>query len=86
MSQFSEQPIYPTDFNIFRSSWRNNPNFRGGYSYATTNTRNHHWENLAKPIKDYNWYFCGEHTISKYRGTVHGAYISGVNAAQQIIN
>jgi hypothetical protein len=36
---------------------------------------------MAKRIEDSNLYFCGEHTYSKYRGTVHGAYLSGINAA-----
>lgn len=31
-------------------------------------------------------YFCGEHTHSKYRGSVHGAYLSGIEAASYIIN
>lgn len=36
---------------------------------------------MAKPIFDRNMHFCGEHTHSKYRGTVHGAYLSGLDAA-----
>jgi len=40
---------------------------------------------MAKPIFDTNWYFCGEHTHSKYRGTVHGAYLSGEDTAKSII-
>lgn len=39
---------------------------------------------MAKPVFDYGWYFCGEHTTSKYRGTAHGAYLSGVFAAKCI--
>lgn len=40
---------------------------------------------MAKPIFERNMYFCGEHTHSKYRGTVHGAYLSGIDAAACII-
>jgi hypothetical protein len=39
---------------------------------------------MAKPVFASNWYFCGEHTSSVYRGTVHGAYLSGVHTAQSI--
>lgn len=39
---------------------------------------------MAKPVFENHWYFCGEHTTSKYRGTVHGAYLSGVSAAKWI--
>lgn len=40
---------------------------------------------MAKPIFNYNWYFCGEHTTYRYRGSVHGAYLSGVHTGQNII-
>jgi hypothetical protein len=30
-------------------------------------------------------FFAGEHTLHQYRGTVHGAYLSGLRAAKQII-
>ena len=40
---------------------------------------------MAKPIFETNWYFCGEHTNSIHRGTVHGAYESGFNAASDIL-
>jgi hypothetical protein len=39
---------------------------------------------MAKPIFDQHWYFCGEHTTSKYRGSVHGAYLSGITTAKWI--
>lgn len=31
------------------------------------------------------WYFCGDHTTRKYRGTVHGAMISGEEAANCMV-
>ncbi|WP_244191285.1 FAD-dependent oxidoreductase [Klebsiella pneumoniae] len=31
-------------------------------------------------------FFAGEHTSRKYRGTVHGAYLSGVREANKISN
>jgi hypothetical protein len=39
---------------------------------------------MAKRIQDSNLYFCKEHTYSKYRGTVHGAYLSGISAANDV--
>lgn len=41
---------------------------------------------MAKPVFSNGWYFCGEHTHSKYRGTVHGAYMSGISVAKDIQN
>lgn len=67
---------------MYRTSWRSNPNFLGTYSYASTKTRPKHWEMMAKPIFETNWYFCGEHTTSRYRGSVHGAYLSGIFASK----
>jgi len=41
---------------------------------------------MAKPIFKSGVYFCGEHTYRKYRGSVHGAYLSGIFAARNIID
>ena len=40
-------------------------------------------EVLSTPIGKH-LYFAGEHTSKEYLGTVHGAYLSGVRAANQI--
>jgi monoamine oxidase len=44
-----------------------------------------HWRDIAEPVFERGWYFCGEHTHSKYRGTVHGAYLSGIDAASALM-
>jgi monoamine oxidase len=31
-------------------------------------------------------FFAGEHTEREYRGTVHGAYLSGIREADKIID
>jgi hypothetical protein len=56
----------------------------GTYAYASTTTKPNHWNNMAKPVQSNNWYFCGEHTSFKYRGTVHGAFISGIEVGKLI--
>lgn len=73
--------VTDADYTLYRTSWRSNENFRGTYSYSSTDTRKSHWDNIAKSIPENQWYFCGEHTYSKYRGTVHGAYLSGESVA-----
>jgi monoamine oxidase len=78
--------VSPNDFDIVRSSWRGNENFGGAYTYSAVNTYPKHWENMAKPVFSSGWYFCGEHTNSKYRGTVHGGYLSGVHTAEYILD
>ena len=39
---------------------------------------------FREPV-DNKLFFAGEHTTAAYRGTVHGAYLSGVRAARQIM-
>ena len=83
---FADKSFTPNDFDIARSSWRGNSHFGGTYSFAGVHTKPKHWENMAKPIFERNLFFCGQHTHSKYRGTVHGAYLSGMDAASCIVN
>lgn len=82
---FADESFTADDFEIARTNWRANQNFRGAYSSAGVQTKPHHWKNMAKPIFEYRWYFCGEHTHSSHRGTVHGAYESGVDTASIIL-
>ncbi len=39
---------------------------------------------MARPMFDQGWYFAGEHTSQIYRGSVHGALLTGVHAADYI--
>lgn len=45
-----------------------------------------HWDDMAKPLQDRNWFFAGEHTYRIYRGTTHGALLSGKVAAKNILD
>lgn len=47
---FSHEQVSPNDFTIKRSSWRNNKNFNGAYSYASITTKPNHWKDMAEPI------------------------------------
>ena len=42
-------------------------------------------DDLAEPLEN-SLFFAGEATILSYIGTVHGAFISGQNAAKSIID
>lgn len=86
ISAFAKRNINPSEFKMYRTKWKGDQNFQGVYAYGSVTTKTQHWENIAKPVFENNWYFCGEHTTSKYRGTVHGAYLSGLEAAQSIID
>lgn len=65
-------PIY-----LLRTKWGQNINTFGAYSYATNGTTTADFDTLAKTVNS-KLFFAGEHTNREYRGTVHGAYLSGL--------
>ena len=54
------------------------------YTYVSKTSSPKDFEILKKPINDLI-YLCGEHLCFDFIGTVHGAYISGIEAAERII-
>ena len=70
--------------NILRTSWLNDPFTKGAYSFPRVDNSEKDFENLAEPI-DNKLFFCGEHTNLKYLATTHGALITGIRAAKEVI-
>ncbi|MFX5998859.1 FAD-dependent oxidoreductase, partial [Acinetobacter baumannii] len=68
----------PTSF--LRTKWGVNPHTFGSYSFATTGTTTTDFDTLSNSVDD-KLFFAGEHTNKQYRGTVHGAYLSGLREA-----
>jgi monoamine oxidase len=72
-----------------RTHWRDDPFSRGVYSHVSTGltseTSRRVWEELGRAETDY-LYFAGEATMtsSLIRSTVHGAWLSGVRAAEEV--
>lgn len=75
----------PTPTNMLRTKWGQNRNSYGAYSYATNGTTTADFDTLAKTVNN-KLFFAGEHTSREYRGTVHGAYLSGIREADKIID
>lgn len=75
----------PNPTNMLRTKWGQNVNTYGAYSYATNGTTTADFDTLAKSINN-KLFFAGEHTNREYRGTVHGAYLSGIREADKIID
>lgn len=73
----------PTPKRMLRTKWNSNPYTYGSYSFATNGTSTNDYEVFEQPINN-KIFFAGEHTILDYRGTVHGAYISGIREAKKI--
>ena len=72
----------PTGHQITR--WASDPYALGSYSFYTVGSTPGMRDDLAAAI-DSRLYFAGEATDRTAPGTVHGAYISGVRAARDII-
>ena len=70
--------------NVLRTSWLSDPFTRGAYSFPRVDNSKEDFENLAESI-DNKLFFCGEHTYLKYLATTHGAFFTGIRAANEII-
>ena len=71
--------------NFIATSWLTDPFSRGAYSYVEETNKEYDFDNLLEPVSN-KLFLCGEHTIFKYAGTTHGAYLTGQKAAQSIIS
>ena len=75
-------PDIPRPTAMRRTSWGTEPFTRGAYSFPSVTTEMAHFDELAAPHG--RVHFAGEHTSRDYFGTVHGAYLSGLRAADEI--
>jgi len=64
--------------------WSQNPYSYGAYSYPTVGMNEDDFDQMAEPVAN-RLLFAGEHTINKYRSTVHGAYLTGIREAERIL-
>jgi monoamine oxidase len=64
--------------------WGQDPHSFGAYSYVPAGASFADYASLAKPVAG-RLFFAGEATHKKYPSTVHGAYLSGVRAAQEVL-
>ena len=76
------QPLRPSESIVTR--WQNDPFARGTYSYVAPDCLPSDYDDMARPIG--NLHFAGEATCGTHPATVHGAYISGLRAASEVID
>ena len=69
---------------LLRTKWSENPYSYGAYSFATDGLGSDAFKVFEEQVDD-KLFFAGEHTIFDYRGTVHGAYLSGIREAKKIV-
>lgn len=72
----------PIDYQITR--WASDPYSLGSYSFNSFGSTPSMRDTLAAPLNN-QIFFAGEATNREYFGTTHGAYLSGVRAAQEIL-
>jgi monoamine oxidase len=77
-----ERPPAPTGAIVTR--WRADPFALGSYSHLSPGATLDDYDTLGAPVGDV-LYFAGEHTHRRYPATAHGAYLSGVRAAEQLL-
>ncbi len=73
----------PVDWQITR--WMSDPFARGAYSFNKLGAPAGARTTLAAPLSR-RVYFAGEATDAKYFQSVHGAYLSGLRAANEVLN
>lgn len=63
--------------------WSTDPHALGAYSYPRPGNRAAQFDGLAEPVGG-RLFLCGEHTRFDFHGTVHGAWLSGLDAAGRV--
>ncbi|MEZ5260205.1 MAG: NAD(P)/FAD-dependent oxidoreductase [Acidimicrobiales bacterium] len=76
-------PQVPAPIAVRRSRWGADPFARGAYSFTAVATELSHFDVLAQPVG--RLHFAGEHTHREHFSTVHGAYLSGQRAADELL-
>jgi len=64
--------------------WASDKFARGSYSSAGPDMKADDYDTMARPIG--NLFFAGEHTCGTHPATVHGAYLSGLRAASEVLD
>jgi|GEM_PF-105209 len=78
---FGESAPEPTKILVTR--WSSDPFAYGAYSYGNVGTTIADFDAMGGSVNN-KLFFAGEHTYGLYRGTVHGAYLSGIREANRI--
>lgn len=74
----------PNPIEAVVTRWGHDQFARGSYSYTGPTFEPEDYEVMAKPIE--NLFFAGEHTCGTHPATVHGAYISGLRVASEVLD
>eukprot|EP00898_Chlorokybus_atmophyticus_P007511 jgi/Chlat1/7761/Chrsp66S00568 len=73
----------PEPLDMLVSRWFSDPDSRGTYTFDAVGSTPENYDRLAASVG--RLHFAGEATSRHFPGTVHGAFVSGIRAAQEII-
>ena len=80
---FAPQPV-PAPVEVIVTRWKKDPFTRGTYSFVAPGTEPGDYDVMARPVG--NLHFAGEATCGTHPATVHGAYLSGLRAAAEVVD
>lgn len=75
--------VVPDPLETVVTRWASDPFTRGSYSFVAAGAHLEDYETMARPVG--NLHFAGEATCGTHPATVHGAYLSGLRAAAEVI-
>ena len=83
------QQMYPSvkvpwPSEVVITKWRKDPMARGSYSYVAPETLPGDYGLMSQPVGPIH--FAGEATCGTHPATVHGAYLSGLRAASEVLD
>ncbi|KAI0401245.1 Sec1-like protein [Xylaria palmicola] len=77
-------PKVPQPVHSIVTRWGSDRFARGSYSSAGPDMRVDDYQTMAQPLG--NLFFAGEHTTNTHPATVHGAYLSGLRVASEVLD
>jgi len=80
---FPVKPI-PPPIEVIVTRWKRDPFTRGTYSYVAPETRPGDYDLMAQSVG--NLHFAGEATCGTHPATVHGALLSGLRVAAEVMD
>ena len=74
----------PAPLEVIVTRWRRDPFTRGTYSFVAPETRPGDYDLMSRSVG--NLHFAGEATCGTHPATVHGAFLSGLRVASEVID
>lgn len=84
LARIHKKTSLPPPVEAIVTRWRKDPFARGSYSFVGPNATGQDYDLLGEPV-DQKLFFAGEATCRTHPATVHGAYMSGLRAANEVL-